>query len=125
VKSREVSETPLNETISRPKITVKLPANGEKKTLNEASYNPKTAVYFDKNGNQISQGTYRNIKNYENTLKVFENQQATKDRMAQYDTIEKLNGLAHSIARKTGDKSIEKATYTIKDNFAIQEMNIR
>ena len=108
------------EIMGQSKITVKPP----KRTMNADMGSNKMTVYTDKNGNVISQGTHRNIKNYEKTLKKFENEKKTKD-VAQYNTIEKLNWLAHNIARKTWDKSIEKSTYKMKDTFAIQEMNRR
>lgn len=65
------------------------------------------------------------MQKYKKLNKSYDNVKDTVDYNSQYTIIEKLNSLAHAIAKKTNDKSIEKLTYKMKEDFARKEIERR
>lgn len=80
---------------------------------------------FDDNMNPISESHYRMLNKYKRLEKSWNKIKGWNDYNAQYNLIEKMNWLAHSIAKKSKDKTLEKYTYKIKDAFAKSEIKRR
>ena len=93
--------------------------------MNAAIREPMAVIRVDGNWNIISESLYRKKQKYNKLEKSFDNVLKSNDYNSQYTIIEKLNWLAHDIAKKTKDKSIEKLTYKMKEDFARKELERR
>lgn len=93
--------------------------------MNAAIREPMAVIRVDENWNIISESLYRKKQKYNKLEKSFDNVLKSNDYNSQYTIIEKLNWLAHDIAKKTKDKSIEKLTYQMKEDFARKELERR
>lgn len=82
-------------------------------------------TYFDWEWNEISKWAYINIRNYNTTYRKFQNALTYNDYDKQYKLIEKLNWLAHRIAKQLWNDRIEMETYEIKNDFARREIKRR
>lgn len=80
---------------------------------------------FDDAWNPISESQYRKLQKYKRLERSWDNVKDSKDIASQYLIIEKLNWLAHNIAKITQDGTIEKVTYKMKNDFAKREIDRR